>query len=70
MAFVKGLIPGFILSWVISSILGRNHQTHNFLYIHISNLPGEYFEQFTFWWSWPLFFAASGLAWFVFANTD
>ncbi|MGE3691462.1 MAG: hypothetical protein AB7F98_08785 [Novosphingobium sp.] len=70
MAFVKGLFPGILLSWIISSILGRNHQTNNFLYIHLSNLPGDYFERYQFYWSWPLFFAASGLAWFVFANTD
>lgn len=70
MAFVKGLIPGFVISWVISSILGRNHQTDNFLLIHLSNLPGPQLSQYTFWWSWPLFFAASLLGWFVFATTD
>jgi hypothetical protein len=70
MAFVKGLIPGIVISWVISSILGRNHQTDNFLFIHLSNLPGHQLAQYTFYWSWPLFFAASVLGWFVFATTS
>ena len=69
MAFVKGLIPGFLISWLISSILGRNHQTGDFLYIHLAELPGQ-LSQYSFYWSWPLFLAGTGLAWFVFANID
>ena len=68
MAFVKGLIPGVLISWIVSSILGRNNQKGDFLYVHLSHLPQ--LEQYGFYWSWPLFFAASGLGWFVFATTS
>lgn len=68
MAFVKGLIPGILISWLFSSILGRNHQKGDWLFIHLANLPR--LEQYSFYWSWPLFFGATLLGWFVFATTS
>jgi hypothetical protein len=70
MSLVKALLPGILLTWIISSILGRNHETGDFLYVHLANLPGQYLAHYQFYWSWPLFFAGTCLAWFVFATTS
>jgi hypothetical protein len=54
MALVKGLIPGFLLTFVISLILGSNHSKGGFLNIFHTTIEGQ-----SFYWSWPLFIAGT-----------
>ncbi|MCB2060325.1 MAG: hypothetical protein KDE21_07445 [Novosphingobium sp.] len=58
MAFFKALIPGIILTLVVSIIIGSNGSSAGFLDIHAASFQGQ-----GFYWSWPLFFAATGLSW-------
>lgn len=58
MSFVKALIPGLILTLVVATIMGSNGATGAFLDIHRVDLAGHHLH-----WSWPLFLAATGLAW-------
>ena len=58
MAFFKALIPGIILTLVVSIIIGSNGSSAGLLDIHSASLKGQ-----EFYWSWPLFFAATGLSW-------
>jgi len=63
---LKGLVPGTILTWVVSLILGSNHARGGFLNIHkVEPIAG-----FDFYWSWPLFLASTALAWFIFTMLD
>ena len=65
MAFLKALIPAFLLTWIVSGLIGSNGSTGGMLTIrHI------WFGQHSFYWSWPLFLAATGLAWAMFWMTD
>jgi len=60
-SFIKGLFPGAILTWVLCLILGSNHSKGGFLDIHHTSIHG-----FDFYWSWPLFIAATGISWAIF----
>ena len=61
MQFVKALIPGALLTWVVATVIGSNHSKGGFLFIHVVEIQGH-----SFYWSWPLFVAATGLAWALF----
>ena len=64
MAFFKALIPGAILTFVVSMLMGRAHSTGGWLQIH------HYFIQdHGFYWSWVLFVIGTGLAWMIMAIT-
>jgi len=64
MNFVKALIPGTILTLVVAGIMGSNHSKGAWLTIeHV------YFDTHGFYWSWPLFGAATFLAWVLFTIT-
>ena len=65
MAFVKALIPGAVLTYVIAIILGSNRVAGGWL-----NVQQIHIEQVSFYWSWPLFVIATGLGWFVFSTVD
>lgn len=65
MAFIKALIPGFLLTWIVSSILGSNGSRGGMLAIERTMIEGH-----TFYWSWALFLAATGLAWALFWMMD
>lgn len=65
MSFVKGLIPGLILTFVVCLILGSNGVSGAWLDIHRVTMEGQ-----TFYWSWPLFIASTGLSWGIFAMMD
>ncbi len=62
MDFFKGLIPGTILTLIVTAILGSNHFKSGYLYIFHQNIGG-----FGFYWSWTLFVASTLLAWAIFA---
>ena len=61
MPFVKALIPGTILTFVICLILGSNGTSAGWLEVHRITLQGQ-----DFYWSWPFFVAATGLSWALF----
>ena len=58
MAFFKALIPGIILTLVVSIIIGSNGSSAGYLDIHSTSFQGQ-----DFYWSWPLFFASTGVSW-------
>jgi hypothetical protein len=65
MAFIKALIPGFLLTWVVSLIIGSNGSHGGMLMIHHTYIQG-----YSLYWSWPLFVAGTGLAWALFAMME
>lgn len=64
MDFVKALIPGSLLTFVVATIIGSNHSKGAWLMIERASI-----QDHQFYWSWPLFAAATVLAWILFAIT-
>lgn len=64
MEFFKGLVPGTLLTLVVSAVLGTNHSRGGFLHISHETIQGH-----SFYWSWVLFIAATLLSWALFAMT-
>lgn len=64
MDFFKALVPGALLSWIVSSIIGGRGSRGAWLAIE-----RLHFDQHTIYWSWPLFIAGTLLAWALFAMT-
>jgi len=60
-ALFKALLPGAILTWIVSYIIGSNDSTGGFLDIFATTVSGH-----ELYWSWPLFIAGTGLAWAIF----
>jgi hypothetical protein len=65
MSLIKAIFLGGLLTWVVSLILGRNHQSGGWLSVHEIVIQGYHVD-----WSWPLFIAATGLAWAIVAMLD
>lgn len=65
MSFIKGLIPGILLTWIVSGIIGSNGSKGGMLAIEHVFIHGQ-----GFYWSWPLFLAATGLCWALFWMMD
>lgn len=61
MSFFKGLIPGVILTFVVCMIMGSNGSHGAWLEIHRVTFQGV-----DWYWSWPLFFMATGVSWGIF----
>lgn len=61
MSLVKALIPGIILTFVVSLIIGSNHGKAGFLNIFHTHIQG-----YDVYWSWPLFFISTAIAWGIF----
>lgn len=57
----KALFPGFLLTWIVAGIIGSNGSKGGFLYIFQAH-----YHQYSMYWSWPLFLAATGLAFAIF----
>ncbi|MBA4162565.1 MAG: hypothetical protein C0515_10925 [Novosphingobium sp.] len=64
MDFVKALIPGSILTFVVCAIIGKGGSRGGWLMIERLSIDGH-----QFYWSWVLFAIATGLAWILFAIT-
>lgn len=64
MDFVKALVPGTLLTWIVSTIIGSNRSKGGFLQIELLTV-----QDTSFYWSWVLFVAATGLAWVLFTIT-
>ena len=62
MDFFKALVPGTLLTLIVCGILGSNHVRGSYLNIFHQTVQGH-----SFYWSWPLFIAATGLAWALYA---
>lgn len=65
MSFIKALIPAFLLTWIVASVLGSTGTRGGLLAIQHT-----YLEGFGFYWSWPLFCVAAGLGWALFLMMD
>jgi len=65
MPLIKGLIPGSLLTWIVAGLIGSNGSRGGFLDIGRMAVEGH-----TFFWSWPLFLAATGLATALYWMTD
>jgi hypothetical protein len=59
-AFLKALILGGVLSFVVSAAIGHAGSTGGIANIHHFVIQG-----FGFYWSWVLFVAATGLAFVI-----
>jgi hypothetical protein len=62
MSLVKAILLGGLLTWIVSLILGNNHARGGFLNVHTMVVYGYDIQ-----WSWPLFLAATGIAWAILA---
>jgi hypothetical protein len=62
MSVVKAVILGGFLTWLICLVFGTNHQSAGWLSVHSMRVA-----EYSVYWSWPLFVAASGLAWAIMA---
>ena len=72
-ALFKGMIPAILLTWVISGILGTNGSKGGFLFIHLIHIAGNSAfsaSPHSFYWSWPLFSAATVLGTAIFMMLD
>jgi hypothetical protein len=58
MELVKAAPLGAILTLVVALTIGSQGSTGGQLAIFRAEI-----YQYDFWWSWPLFFAGTGLAW-------
>lgn len=65
MSAIKALIPGFLLTWIVSSLIGSQGSRGGLLGITHSLYLGH-----EFYWSWPLFCGATALAWLIFSLLD
>lgn len=57
----KGLIPGALLTYIVSMVFGSGGTRAGFLYVHQVAI-----SSYEFYWSWPLFVGATALSWVVF----
>lgn len=58
MEMVKAVPLGAILTFVVALVIGSQGSRGGQLAIFRAEI-----YQYDLWWSWPLFFAATGLAW-------
>lgn len=58
MEFIKASILGSVLTGVVSLVIGSQGSRGGQLAIRLVET-----SQVDFYWSWPLFFAGTGLAW-------
>lgn len=58
MAFIKALVLGAFLTWIVSLFVGSTGSTGGHLYIQHFRLEG-----YVLLWSWPMFVGSTGLSW-------
>lgn len=64
MDFFKALIPGSLLTFVVSGIIGSAQSRGGWLAIQHVHV-----QDHSFYWSWVLFVIATGLSWVLYAIT-
>ena len=65
MPFVKALVPGLILTFIVCIVMGSNGSTGAWLDIHRIAV-----QDYTLYWSWPLFIAYTAISWGIFAMME
>lgn len=60
-ALTKGLIPGILLTWIVCSLIGAGGSSGGMLHIFRGTIA-----DYQIYWSWSMFCASTGLAWFIF----
>ena len=60
-AFLKGLVAGLILTFVVAGLIGHAGGSGGMLNVRHVAIQG-----FSFYWSWALLVIGSGLGWFIF----
>ncbi|WP_202389811.1 hypothetical protein [Parapontixanthobacter aurantiacus] len=60
-SFAKSLLPGTLLTWIVSMFIGSSGSRGGVLYVHYVSYDG-----YSAYWSWPLFIAGTGLAWVIY----
>ncbi|MES2491738.1 MAG: hypothetical protein V4579_00490 [Pseudomonadota bacterium] len=65
LSLLKAVIPGLIITLVVSAIVGSTGSTGGVLQIAHVNIQGH-----DVYGSWNLFFAATGLAWLLLIMMD
>ena len=58
---MKALFPGALLAWLLATVIGSNGSHGGWTNIHRIMILDQ-----QLWWSWPIFFGGTALAWFVF----
>jgi hypothetical protein len=72
-ALFKGMVSSIVLTWVVALVIGSNGSKGGFLFIKLVQISGASaysIPSFHFYWSWPLFFAATVLGFFIFQMLD
>lgn len=64
MSFFKALIPGVLLTLMVSGLVGGQHSRGGWL-----NIGHHHLFDHGFYWSWILFVIATGLSWLLIAIT-
>jgi hypothetical protein len=62
MSLIKALLLGGLLTWLVSLVLGSNKADTGWLSVHQMTVASHHV-----YWSWPLFFATTGVAWAILA---
>ncbi|TCM22247.1 hypothetical protein EDF56_101933 [Novosphingobium sp. PhB165] len=65
MAIIKALIPAFLLTWVVSLVIGSQGSHGGAL-----TITHTFYQGHELYWSWPLFLGATGLAWAIFSMLE
>lgn len=60
MAFLKALIPGLILTLLVSGVIGSQGSQGGFLQIARFTIEGHHI-----YWSWPLFVIGTAISWAI-----
>ena len=69
MTGVKAILMGVVVSWIFSAILGAQGAGWGQLYIHLVqfDVPVGNLNTIRYFWSWPIFFTATGISWGIMA---
>ena len=70
MSLIKAMVLGAILTGVFALVVGSQGSSAGFLYIHPVEFHTHSWHHVTLYWSWPLFFFGTGLAWALIVMTD
>lgn len=64
-SFAKSLLPGALLTWIISIFIGSSGSRGGLLRVHY-----VYYDGYSAYWSWPLFIIGTGLAWVIYLSME
>jgi hypothetical protein len=75
MSVIKAMLLSALLTGIVSLIVGSQGSPGGLLAIFPVDVPAaklhiEHLHDFTFYWSWPLFLAGTGLAWAILLMLD